>query len=164
MEKLHSCTKPSISNMILIMSSNMQWKPPTYTNTWIKITASLHENPLINSTYNHRVTYSNSSCRVGDHHWVYKTSTLLLSLCNSFEDRVPADASLVDPCWKTRLGTWIVVPKIMAGHIDGFVQDCSNSIANALELLQSCTKPSTRPITNMRNMWEGSRIRLMQAS
>ena len=28
------------------------------------------------------------------------------------------------------------------GYIDGLVQDCSNSIANALELLQSCTKPS----------------------
>ena len=27
-------------------------------------------------------------------------------------------------------------------YIDGLVQDCSNSIANALELLQSCTKPS----------------------
>ena len=27
--------------------------------------------------------------------------------------------------------------------IDGLVQDCSNSIANALELLQSGTKPST---------------------
>ena len=27
-------------------------------------------------------------------------------------------------------------------NIDGVVQDCSNSIANALELLQSCTKPS----------------------
>ena len=27
-------------------------------------------------------------------------------------------------------------------QIDGLVQDCSNSIANALELLQSCTKPS----------------------
>ena len=27
-------------------------------------------------------------------------------------------------------------------HIDGFVQDCSISIANALEILQSCTKPS----------------------
>ena len=26
-------------------------------------------------------------------------------------------------------------------YIDGLVQDCSNSIANALELLQSCTKP-----------------------
>ena len=28
------------------------------------------------------------------------------------------------------------------GQIDGLAQDCSNSIANALELLQSCTKPS----------------------
>ena len=27
-------------------------------------------------------------------------------------------------------------------YLDGLVQDCSNSIANALELLQSCTKPS----------------------
>ena len=27
-------------------------------------------------------------------------------------------------------------------YIYGLVQDCSNSIANALELLQSCTKPS----------------------
>ena len=27
-------------------------------------------------------------------------------------------------------------------HIDGSVQDCSISIANALEILQSCTKPS----------------------
>ena len=26
-------------------------------------------------------------------------------------------------------------------HVDGFVQECSNSIANALELLQSCIKP-----------------------
>ena len=26
-------------------------------------------------------------------------------------------------------------------YIDGLVQDCSNSIANALEFLQSCTKP-----------------------
>ena len=27
-------------------------------------------------------------------------------------------------------------------HIDGLVQDCSNFIVNALELLQSCTRPS----------------------
>ena len=26
-------------------------------------------------------------------------------------------------------------------HIDGLMQDCSNTIANTLELLQSCTKP-----------------------
>ena len=31
-------------------------------------------------------------------------------------------------------------------HVDGLVQDCSNSIANALELLQSCTKSSYKPI------------------
>ena len=31
-------------------------------------------------------------------------------------------------------------------HIDGLVQDCSNSIASALELLQSCTKPSLSSI------------------
>ena len=30
--------------------------------------------------------------------------------------------------------------------MDGLVQDCSNSIANALELLQSCTKPSNYDI------------------
>ena len=30
---------------------------------------------------------------------------------------------------------------ILMTYIDGLVQDCSNSIANALELLQSCTKP-----------------------
>ena len=27
-------------------------------------------------------------------------------------------------------------------YINVFAQDCSNSIANALELLQSCAKPS----------------------
>ena len=30
----------------------------------------------------------------------------------------------------------------LVGLIDGLVQDCSNSIANALELLQPYTKPS----------------------
>ena len=30
-----------------------------------------------------------------------------------------------------------------AHYIDSLVQDCSNSIANALELLQSCTKPTS---------------------
>ena len=27
------------------------------------------------------------------------------------------------------------------GHIESLAQDCSNAIANALELLQSCAKP-----------------------
>ena len=29
----------------------------------------------------------------------------------------------------------------MIEYIDGLAQDCSNSIANAMELLQSCIKP-----------------------
>ena len=29
----------------------------------------------------------------------------------------------------------------LSHHIGGFLQDCSNSLANILELLQSCTKP-----------------------
>ena len=33
-------------------------------------------------------------------------------------------------------------------HIDCLVEDCSNSSALAMELLQSCTKPSTLAINN----------------
>ena len=32
-------------------------------------------------------------------------------------------------------------------QVDGLVQDCSNSIANAMELLQSYTKPSPDDLT-----------------
>ena len=32
------------------------------------------------------------------------------------------------------------------GQKDGLLQDCSNSSALAMELLQSCTKPSKRPM------------------
>ena len=37
---------------------------------------------------------------------------------------------------------WVVQDSLWYKHIDGLMQDCSNSIANALELLQSCAKPS----------------------
>ena len=37
-------------------------------------------------------------------------------------------------------------------YIDGIAQDCSNSIANALELLQSCAKPSISGRDEMRSM------------
>ena len=32
---------------------------------------------------------------------------------------------------------------ILLEHIDSLVQDCGNSISNALKLLNSCTKPLT---------------------
>ena len=31
---------------------------------------------------------------------------------------------------------------LSGAHVDGLAQDCSNSFALAMELLQSCTKPS----------------------
>ena len=39
-------------------------------------------------------------------------------------------------------------------HIDGLAQDCSNSIANAMELLQSRAKPSIYRKTS--NIWRTS--------
>ena len=38
--------------------------------------------------------------------------------------------------------TWKMQLWIQSLHIDGLVQDCRNSSALAMELLQSCTKPS----------------------
>ena len=47
---------------------------------------------------------------------------------------------------------------IFGDQIDGLVQDCSNSISNALELLQSFTKPSINDvIQNGRQGLEKSR-------
>ena len=43
--------------------------------------------------------------------------------------------------WWNILQIWLDYIKPIR-QIDGLLQDCSNSIANALELLQSCTKPS----------------------
>ena len=44
--------------------------------------------------------------------------------------------------WPTGSGDRIDVPKIKQPYINDSVQDCNNSIALAMELLQSCTKPS----------------------
>ena len=66
-------------------------------------------------------------------------------------------------------------PILQEYHADDLVQDCSNSIANALELLQSCTKPSCSTsiypmpradsrfwLVNNREIW--SRISLLTSS
>ena len=62
---------------------------------------------------------------------------------------VVCDISLLEivfPWIKIDTMYWAVIvldtPKPGEHHIDGLVQDCSNSIANAMELLQSCNKPS----------------------
>ena len=42
-----------------------------------------------------------------------------------------------------RIIQWSPAQNLVQYNIDGLVQDCSNSSAIAIELLQSCTKPST---------------------
>ena len=46
-------------------------------------------------------------------------------------------------------------------HIDGLVQNCSNSIANALELLQTCTKPSIYIFEESRDIHRNQPIKLI---
>ena len=68
--------------------------------------------------------------------------------------KVPDSRHIIPPVWHQAI-TWTSADLWSAGtltpnyseivikiHIDGLVQDCNNSIAIALELLQSCTKPS----------------------
>ena len=43
------------------------------------------------------------------------------------------------------------------GYIDGLMQDCSNFIANTLELLQYCTEPSILDF-NIQLCWDGRRL------
>ena len=44
--------------------------------------------------------------------------------------------------YSTGMGTVIATVPPKQEYIDGLVQDCNHSSALALELLQSCTKPS----------------------
>ena len=64
----------------------------------------------------------------------------LLELMLTYHQWNPAVFTLRQFNWKcSRNQSLEYVAKL---QINGLVQDCSNSIANALELLQSCTEPS----------------------
>ena len=43
--------------------------------------------------------------------------------------------------WYVVVAVWGLFVSAQSNILDGLVQDCSNSIALAMELLQSCTKP-----------------------
>ena len=49
-----------------------------------------------------------------------------------------------------------------SSHIDGLVQDCSISIAKALEILQFCTKLSILTIKNKPSRWPSARLQYLQ--
>ena len=68
----------------------------------------------------------------------------------------------------TRPSTTIILTSLCSGitlvtsqniHIVGLVWDCSISIANALEILQSCTKPSISCYSHLINNWYFKKIR-----
>ena len=60
-------------------------------------------------------------------------------LYNCYRQTVHPNYICIHGRWKTK-SFFRGKPNIE--HVDGLVQYCSNSIANALELLQSCSKPS----------------------
>ena len=52
------------------------------------------------------------------------------------------DITQADTHWSSSQISFVLIyTSLGMNHIDGFEQYCSNSIANALELLQFCTKP-----------------------
>ena len=62
---------------------------------------------------------------------------------------------------KKRQPYWMVSLSLVISYhdVDGLVQDCSNSIANALDLLQSCTKPLIWSSSAMINFLQNTRNR-----
>ena len=62
---------------------------------------------------------------------------------NTYENGVYEMVSILSqPQWVNICHFFILHTTTEESYIVGLEQDCSNSIANALELLQSCTKPS----------------------
>ena len=76
-----------------------------------------------------------------------KNTSVPLSICLSVRLRPSVTPFSLCSCHHIIMKfSWVINIDWWTGswmdQIDGLVQDCSNSIANALELLQSCTKPS----------------------
>ena len=72
-----------------------------------------------------------------------------------FKARWQADNSI--GCKKNCMAlTYVIYTRILRSknhHFDDLVQDCSISIANALEILQSCTKPLIYPWYFRQPLW-----------
>ena len=73
------------------------------------------------------------------------------SLSDQLWSSLPTHVCVSQPRWlHTKCLTYLCSSKYTStqcyknahAHIEGLAQDCNNSIANALELLQSCAKPS----------------------
>ena len=96
-----------------------------------------------------------TGCQRGNLIGMEDTHPILTVICSHMV--IMTEARINPPSvWVSSGGTWVVdwfqTTASITGHdssarpawpnIDGLVQDCSNSSALAMELLQSCTKPS----------------------
>ena len=66
-----------------------------------------------------------------------------LSLLYNTPHEFRCDMAFIEPMHRNKPNiTYLLTPWVMHRvHINGLVQNCSNSSALAMELLQSCTKP-----------------------
>ena len=94
-------------------------------------------------TKSHNMLQSEEDFKNQTNHSIQKLALFLLQICSneSVCPHIRRHMALLNP--------------IHYQYIDGLVQDCSNSIANTLELLKSCTKPLLWHISHI-SRWQGS--------
>ena len=73
--------------------------------------------------------------------YYYTNQYIILVLCVKCPKKRASYVEGVFMSWHHHVSCWLHY-HYLQHWINGLVQDCSNSIANAMELLQSCTKPS----------------------
>ena len=102
----------------------------------------------------------------------YKYPSSHMKICNQWN--TPIDfthvLSWITASCNVFCGTKMDKPSDQFNHdTDDLMQGCSNSIANVLELLQSCTKPSIKniqpsPYVNVSDVWPENLIRVLTRS
>ena len=110
-------------------------------HVWIStLTLSILGNVVIIATPHASIHYANVS--------IYKQELLMGSHCwrngNTWIDDTIRliNQTHITLCSRYRYVNWRLNVIERIGYFDGLGQDCSNSIANTVEILQSCTKPS----------------------
>ena len=102
----------------------------------------------------------------------YKYPSSHMKICNQWN--TPIDFThvlswITASCNVFAAHKWISLQINLNHDTDDLMQDCSNSSANVLELLQSCTKPSIKniqpsPYVNVSDVWPENLIRVLTRS
>ena len=111
-----------------------------YTHKWISSKASF----IPDFRYFARVENNWHQVRTWKFSWVTVWPKNTHGICLQFSLAMICFSQFDHFCWVYVISIPIFVrhASLVCIHIDGLVQNCSNSSANALELLQFCTKPS----------------------